>query len=283
MSLCSVNRTRSNSVRKPLSKYACRISVKNLSNEAPLCARQGSLTLEAAVVIPFVAGFLAILLMFFRVLQVETEVYGALSYASRKTAAMTLAEESEAAELAMAEVYFRYALSEYELPETYVKGGAYGISLLGSDFSGEYVRLQAVYRISFPVAFFAIDGISIFQESKSRKWTGSDGSGTEEDPWVYVTETGSVYHTTTGCSYLDLSIKSVNYAEIQGLRNKNGHKYYACELCAADILSGETVYITDYGTVYHTDINCSGLKRTIYQVRLSEIGDKAACSKCGAK
>ncbi len=288
MSLCSVDRTRSNSVKKTLpektlSKYACSIRVDNLSNETPLCARRGSFTLEAAVIIPLVAGFLAVILMWFRVLQVETQVYSALSYASRKTAAMTAAAESEAAELAMAEAYFRSALSEYELPEDYVKGGAYGISLLSSDFSGDYVCLEAVYRISFPVPFFRVSGISIFQESSSRKWIGSDGSDAEDDPWVYVTETGSVYHLTAQCSYLDLSVKTANYAEIQALRNKNGHKYYACELCAADISANGKVYITDYGTVYHTDMNCSGLKRTVYQVRLSEVGGKAACSKCGVK
>lgn len=283
MSLCGVNRTQSNSVRKPLSKYACPILVNDLIKEAPLCTRRGSFTLEAAVIMPLAASFLAMILMFFRVLQVETEVYSALSYASRKTAAMILTEDSEIAELAMAEVYFRYALAEYELPENYVKGGAYGISLTSSDFSGEYVCLKAVYRISFPIHFFTIEGISIYQESKSRKWTGSDGSATEDNPWVYVTETGSVYHVTTKCSYLDLSAQSANYAEIQGLRNKNGHKYYACELCAAEIQTSGLVYITDYGTVYHMSMNCTGLKRTVYQVRLSEAGDKAACSKCGAK
>ena len=233
--------------------------------------------------IPLVAGFLAIILMFFRVLQVETQVYSALSYAGRKTAAMTVAGEYDSAQLAMAEVYFRDALSEYSLPQKYVEGGAYGISLLASEFSGDYVCLKANYRIGFPVKFFAIDGIDIYQESKNRKWTGSDGKVGEDDPWVYVTDEGSVYHLTTKCNYLDLSIQSVEYTQVADLRNQSEHKYYACELCAEDILPSDTLYITDYGETYHTDLNCSGLKRTIRQVRLSEVGGKSGCSKCAAQ
>jgi hypothetical protein len=240
--------------------------------------------LEAAVVIPLVAGFLAVLLMFFRVLEVETQIYSALSYAGRKTAAMTTVEDYEGAELAMAEVYFREALSEYGSVSDYVQGGIYGISLLSSDFSGDYVCLKANYRVVFPVGFFDVKGISLFQESKNRKWTGSDGSADEEDPWVYITETGRVYHSTRECRYLDLSIQSVYYGQLEDLRNKNDHKYYACELCGGgEISSVQTLYITDYGTTYHTNLQCSGLKRTIYQVRKSEAGNRSGCSKCSCK
>lgn len=42
------------------------------------------------------------------------------------------------------------------------------------------------------------------------------------------------------------------------------------------------VYVTDYGTCYHSDLACSGLKRTIYLILLEETGGKRACGKCGA-
>jgi hypothetical protein len=239
--------------------------------------------LEAAVVIPLVAGFLAILLMFFRVLEVETQIYSALSYAGRKTAAMTTVEDQEGAELVTAEVYFRKALSEYESVSDYVQGGISGISLLSSDFSGDYVCLKANYRVVFPVGFFDVKGISVFQESKNRKWTGSAGSVDEADPWVYITETGRVYHSTRECGYLDLSIQSVYYGQLESRRNKNNHKYYACELCGGEISPVQVLYITDYGTTYHTNLQCSGLKRTIYQVRKSEAGNRSGCSKCSFK
>ena len=37
-----------------------------------------------------------------------------------------------------------------------------------------------------------------------------------------------------------------------------------------------------YGTCYHSDLACSGLKRTIYLILLEETGGKRACGKCGA-
>jgi hypothetical protein len=277
-----------NHAKKTLSKYACPDAGNGSDNGAPLwicrkSAAKASLTLESAVVIPLVAGFLAVLLMFFRVLEVETEIYSALSYAGRKTAAITTAGDDDAAELVLAEVYFREALAEYDAVSDYVKGGAYGVSLLSSDFSGDYVCLKANYKVVFPVGFFRINGISVFQESKSRKWTGSTGSTDDADDWVYITENGTVYHSTRECSYLDLSIQNVSYGQIESLRNKNQHKYYACELCGGEIPVMQMVYITDYGTTYHTKLECSGLKRTIYQVQKSEAETMGGCSKCVGK
>ena len=66
----------------------------------------------------------------------------------------------------------------------------------------------------------------------------------------------------------------------QEYRNENGEKYHKCELCADKINKFERVYITNYGNKYHTDLNCSGIKRTIEMVRLSDVEGKGACSKC---
>lgn len=42
------------------------------------------------------------------------------------------------------------------------------------------------------------------------------------------------------------------------------------------------IYITNTGTRYHNNINCSELKRTVHEVRLSDVKDtKRPCNKCG--
>lgn len=246
-----------------------------------LCIRKkASYTLEAAIIIPLVAAFFVFILFFFRVLQVQTQVQEALEYASRKSASEASAVNSEMGLMASAEVYFLKGLHDYNLPERYVKGGKAGVSLLRSNVSDCYIDLQADYYIRLPVNFFTVKGIAVSQSSKSRKWTGDRDEG-EEDDYVYVTETGTVYHRDRMCHYLDLSIRIVNFEDIKGLRNKGGHKYYACGECVAGKNTGGTVYITDYGTAYHASLSCSGLKRTIYLIPLSDVGGRGPCSKCG--
>ena len=40
--------------------------------------------------------------------------------------------------------------------------------------------------------------------------------------------------------------------------------------------------IKDIDKFFHSDLACSGLKRTIYLILLEETGGKRACGKCGA-
>lgn len=250
--------------------------------KASLCTLlKASFTLEAAVILPLVAAFFVSILFFFRVLQVQTQVQEALYYAGRKTACEASLVSSKTALFASVEAYFRKELEQYEQPERYVKHGTVGISLLGSDVSGSYIDLQANYDVKLPISFFTVNGISISQRCKTRKWTGDREDGELTD-YVYVTEHGTVYHRDRECNYLDLTIQTVKSADIAGLHNKNEHKYYACSECVAKNNTPNLVYITDYGTCYHASLSCSGLKRTIYLIPLSEVGGKSACSKCGA-
>ena len=131
-----------------------------------------------------------------------------------------------------------------------------------------------------PIGFFDIDTFNMSQKSVSRKWIGKAITEASED-YVYITDYGTVYHKSKSCSHLDLSINRVNLGEIKLLRNKNGGKYSACSKCAEKIPEFSMVYVTDYGTLYHGDVSCSALKRTIRIVPLSEVFDMPACSKCG--
>lgn len=241
---------------------------------------KGSYTLEAAVVIPVVAIFFMTILFFFRVLQVQTQVQEALFYSSRKTACEASAVSSEAALLVSAEAFFRKELSSYELPDQYIYGGKRAITLANSRLSGDSVSLQANYYMRLPITFFAVKGIAVQQQSKSYKWIGDRENTTEED-YVYITEHGTVYHRSRNCHYLDLSIQTATSGQIANLRNKNDHKYYACSECVVKNTQTGFLYLTDYGTRYHSSLSCSGLKRTIYLVSIEKVGGKGPCGKCG--
>lgn len=241
---------------------------------------RGSYTLEMAVVLPIAVTFLTAILFFFRVLQVQTQVQEALVYTSRKIAVSAGVSDNSATLLAEAEVLFRKELQQHEEVQKYVQNDLPGVSLLLSELSGPEVILRADYFVKFPIKLLNVKGVKITQRSASRKWTGDQEQWTDND-YVYITENGTVYHCSRDCSYLDLSIKAVDYTDIGRIKNKNEHKYSGCSLCAEKNKSAGQVYITDYGTCYHATLSCSGLKRTVYIVPLSEVGGKGPCSKCG--
>lgn len=279
-------------------------------------SRKAVLTIEAAAVLPFFACFLVFVLYFFRILQVHAGVAQALQYTGRRMAAECslsgqaadketkpdgkepVGEEMEPvgketepvgsrqtgiAERLKAELFFTKQLKKQNCPLQYITHGISGISLLQSDFSGNYIELRAVYRMQFPLRLPRKLEYRIVQVQKCRKWTGlQPGQDTQgDDTWLYYTEYGTVYHASRSCTHLDLSIRGVSYAQAGSLRNSSGGKYHKCEKCGSSASGHGMVYITSYGDRYHGSLTCSGLKRSIYMIRRSQASDKRMCSKCG--
>lgn len=253
--------------------------------ETPLCTFvHASFTVEAAVTIPIFVCFMVAILFFFCILQLQMKVESAMHYTAETLASYACLEEKHdelmnaQTELAAAEILFRTQLAEQDTRLEYISGNSLGISLLTSELSGDYVELKAVYRIQLPVSLFGSRYFPMHQTVKVRKWTGA-AADEEESEWVYVTPSGTVYHRSKSCPYLDLSIHSVSRSEVKELRNKSGAKYQECSQCKGG--GAGMVYITDYGTAYHSELYCSALKRTVYRIQISEAGGRKACSKCG--
>ncbi len=174
-------------------------------------------------------------------------------------------------------------LNTYPVWEKIVAGGKAGFGVSEKIEEDGTVRIDCGYRVH-PL-FASLTPVTKMLENHycGHAWVGYIYSGQENEQgecYVYITETGTVYHKNRGCSYLNPSIRQVQAREIESLRNNGGAAYYACLLCGSSGPGG-VYYITDYGTCYHTSISCSGLKRTIYEVKLSEAGGRGACSKCG--
>ena len=111
------------------------------SQKMPSCTcLKASYTLEAAVIFPLVAGFFVFILFFFRVVQVESQVKAALYYSSRMSALASSANDSSVVSVATAEVLFRSRISDSKHIDTYVSGGRYGVSLLGSSMGVDHHR-----------------------------------------------------------------------------------------------------------------------------------------------
>lgn len=250
---------------------------------------RGSITLEMVVVLPLFISFMVFFLFLFRVLLVQESMEEALVYASR-TLAVTCFEESQekqktqAALFAEAWLVLQEGLKESDCPLQFIQGGAAGISLLSSQFSGDDIILRASYELPLPCVLLGNYSFHFVQCVQSRKWIGNcslEQSSGSSDIWVYITPHGSVYHCDRTCRYLDLTIRAVNRQSLVALRNADRKIYRKCESCA---VGGKgAVYVTDYGTKYHSSLACKSLKRTIFMVKRSQVEGRKECSKCGVR
>ncbi len=239
-------------------------------------------TLEAAVVLPLTAVFFVSILFFFRIMQVQLEVQRALDNTGRKLA-VYLAEDTEDTGVGKnitANALLAKELAGNSVVKMYLDGGAAGISLGKSSYGGRNVKLEASYRICFPVNFPGLQKIRIVQRAACRKWTGWQLPADEdEDVWVYIAATGTVYHITDTCTHLKLSVRQVDREMVGTMRNEDGARYRVCRLCSKQE-TGKIVYITKEGDRYHSVPGCSAIKRTIYRIRISEAEERRACRKC---
>lgn len=261
--------------------------------------KKGSMTLEAAFVLPFFLFAVVNILFAVNIIGAQSRFNAALHQTGNKMAFAGYVYErtvgnvlpDSLAGVAMSSIYARGQILEYVgkdyLNQSCVAGGAGGISLAGSSVMGEgdVIDLIVSYRVRPFAGIMGFDGFTMSQRYYGRAWTGYDvtqyvSDAKQEDPMVYITKTGTVYHSDRNCTYLNPSVESVSAAAIGDMRNQSGAKFYSCELCGG-YRGTSQVYITQYGSSYHSQINCPGLKRTIYTVPLSQVGGRGRCSKCG--
>lgn len=282
-----ITKTEKNIIQKSLSvsgrniQKNSEINIRRKNARALEYARpKGSFTVEAAFVLPLFLFAAVAVLGLFPMLVLQTQVNNGLQYAARMMAVSYQDEDEEGSVLSLLEgqLLFRRYMSEHGCEESVLRHGPGSISLLRSDVSGNYVTLVADYRVILPVAFWNVHSLPVRQCVSARKWNGADPevTGRGEEAYVYITPAGKAYHSSPQCSYLKLSIRSAAKGAVRFLRNKSGGKYYPCSCYRGQML----VYVTDYGSSYHGDLNCSGLKRTIYKVLKERVGDRHACGKC---
>lgn len=255
---------------------------------------RASMTTEAAMVLPLFIFCVINLLFGIQVVETSSRVTAALHETGNEICSYGYAIDEGIGEsfgtgiasIVYAQNSISKHLGEVTNKRGGIAGGVNGISYVGSSvMSGNgIVNIKASYSLKFPVNM----GIKTYRLGTSyygHAWNGYDVninmySNTDEDPIVYITPSGSVYHTNIHCSHLNPSIRSAQMEEVDSLRNKDGAKYYSCELCGTDLDCG-TVFLTDYGTRYHSDVSCSGIKRNVMSVHLSEVGGRRACVTCG--
>jgi len=153
---------------------------------------------------------------------------------------------------------------------------------------GETIDIIAKYVVHIPVPLISMIKFYVIQRVRTRAYIGvlsidgeNDEDGDSGKRYVYVTETGKVYHCSRNCTHILLSIRSCNKSMLQTVRNRSGGIYKPCEKCCKSCADEETVYITNEGVRYHSSLECSGLKRSVRRIPLEEVSGRSACKKCG--
>ena len=261
----------------------------------------GSLTIEAACILPLFLYAVLALMYFFAAIRISGAVSAGILETGKELAVYAYAKEflssgeisgmggfvAGSFSQAYAKSKIEKKLEDIGVDTKVIKNGTTGVSLLESSFlkEEEMIDLVVRYRLKFPIAFFTLQEIPIVQRGRIRAWTGRDpgqhakGEGEKEGAKVYVTVNGSVYHKDKNCTHIRLSVKKTDKSHISQLRNQEGAKYYPCEICKGG--HGTEVYITDTGNRYHDAVSCSGLKRQVLEVPMSQVEDWRPCSRCG--
>ena len=281
----------------------------------PKASPRGSVTVEASMALPLYLFFFVNILTAFDILRMQDDLTAALhqtgnhiafhafdmKYADDVVDYLTGTEAGGASGSVLDEVgttiysaayahgRIRDYLGEEYLAHSCVRDGADGISLLRSKIMlrADEIDLVASCRVKpfFP-GIIAFRDYPIEARYFGHAWTGFEPGGagtaidTRDDPIVYITETGTVYHTNLNCTHLKHAVRAVSPEEAGEALNNEGRKYTPCEICGGYSNGRGIVYISDGGDRIHSTVNCPGLKRTIYYIHLSEAGGRPPCSKC---
>ncbi len=258
-------------------------SEKNCLNpkETPLCnlRLKASYTVEAAFILPISLMMVVFFLYFFRVLYVQWGVDYTLNKTARQHAALITDNDEESGLVIIGQC--RALIVSMDRVNSEIIGGILGLDFSESEFDKNYVNLVCNYRLKNPITLFGKKTIKMSSVAVSRKWVGYDPLESEDaGEYVYVTKYGQAYHRSLSCPYLKPSIHALSANIVGDSRNISGGKYKSCPLCKGKKNLG-TVYITDYGDVYHSSLNCSALKRSVNRIKLEDAGSYHACGKCG--
>lgn len=252
-----------------------RKQIRNPSKKrTSVCILQGSLSIEAALALPLFVFAMVCVLYLFEIMATQTVIKSALHSVAKEIATQVSVMDlfiEERVEQKMIE-----RIGEETLERSLLIGGREGLNCNKSRRYGQSTLMDVCvsYQLKIPLLLFEIPAISKEEWIRVKGWTGYEGAGFgySLEETVYITPTGMVYHKDAHCTYLELSIRSMDKESAEAI-------YKTCSRCRWKE-EGRTVYVTDTGEHYHTTLECAALKRVVYAVKLSEVYGRGGCSRC---
>lgn len=247
---------------------------------------QGSMTVEAALVLPLCLMFLLNLGYAVECIRLHNRLELALWDTCGKVSVFAADTNEEAAADVISAAFIRLGITEFAgteyLNHSPLTKGASGLRLLESEFlKGDRLDIKLTYEVS-PLTGLA--GFARFRMANRyvvHLWNGYEiPDNPIEAGLVYVAETGAVYHDERNCSFLCVSVKGTEPESLDYLKTRNDLPFEACQRCCFGEMP-EIIYVTEDGSSYHYAANCSSLKRTVAAVPADKIpSELRPCSRC---
>ena len=245
--------------------------------------RSASLTAEAALVFP--VFFFAVYMFWqcFLLLLFQLDVCQEISAASMRYAHLGYPERKAAVENVDLSWLYQPLLWN-AVPENEQVEGMQVWCIPQEDGS---IQVEVNYQFVCEAVFFAKMKLPVKQTFRFYPYMGEyDASlfcveeAEKPKDMVYMTEYGTVYHTSRACVYLTVTVRKAEFNQIERERNSAGQNYEECSKCKkADRTNW--VYISSGGDKYHWNLNCSSMKRTVLEKSREEVAGIPACHKCG--
>ena len=252
---------------------------------------KGSMAVEGSLVLPIFLFYMVTILYSLEMVRFQSDVFEAMHQAIGKAGILAYMgsgsgdQETTIPEISVNTEVQRY-LEEQSHPYLCVKGGMSGVSgrEIRNYLGAGNIGIKVSYQMKPLIGWLSIGKLYVEDHCLVHGFVGylGDGSGEalpEKEIYVYITPTGTKYHMSENCTYLQVQIQAVQAAELATLRNASGEIYRACETCRPQ--ESGLLYLTQWGNRYHGRSDCSALKRTIYIVPISQVGVRGACKKCG--
>ena len=250
--------------------------------------RKGSMSVEAAIVLPLffraLAAFLLLCKLFYFYYETETALIETARQIARQEYFTSQENREGNASLLTRTLFMKNRKQGDE---------AAGLSADYYDFSGTTYLAESKelciclkYRVKIPLFLLGNWSIRMSHSIVQKAWNGyapvsQKSEGTENT--VYLARDGEVYHTDGTCYHLSVNIDVVDDTALyyDGKTSKR-----PCEHCVGKNGRQEILYVTEDGECYHESLSCSGLIRRISistreQAVLEE--GRSLCSDCGKR
>lgn len=245
---------------------------------------KASLTVEAALVLPFFVLTLLSLSYLINIMALYTTLQIQLEETARKISSssyiyLDLETSLPDSNIISSEIIHSLFMSQdikKSCRTSHIEGGENGILFYHSKIDkADTADIVITYYISIPFISKLNLHIPVAQRCHFKLFTGNHNTydNTNNDSIVYMTAHGTVYHTNKYCSYLIKYAKILDKNSLFEYEAISHQKFSLCSACEKNFSAQNTsvIYISKTGSVYHYSRNCYYLTSHIYECYFKDI------------